>query len=152
MAKTKQEVATDLLSNFIQNIRDGFETDKNLEIKDGVEFDYGRYGRFLCKRAVNRNSAYSKAMRDKIVPYIESRGDAEESDDTGNRKMAEVYVDTIIIGIKTPDGQEIPYNDAAKKALVALFVDAPDMFIRLQSDVSNAANFRKKRVEENSKN
>lgn len=152
--KTKQEVATDLLSGFLQNLKDGFETDKNLETAEGVEFDYGRYGRFVCKRAVNRNSAYSKALREKIVPYIEGRGEVPEGadDDIANRKMAEVYVDTIIVGIKTADGTAIPYTDEAKKGLVELFVVAPDVFIRLQADVSNAANFRKKKVEADTKN
>lgn len=152
--RNKQEVATDLLSGFLQNLKDGFETDKNLETSEGVEFDYGRYGRFVCKRAVNRNADYSKALREKIVPYIEARGDVTDGqdDDVANRKMAEVYVDTIIVGIKTAEGISIPYTEDAKKGLVELFVCAPDVFIRLQSDVSTAANFRKKKVESDTKN
>lgn len=154
LKRTKKEVAEDVLSTFLQNLADGFETDKKLETEEGVEFDYGRYGRFICRRAVNRNAAYSKALREKIVPYIEARGDLPEGgdDDVANRKMAEVYVETIIFGLKTPDGLDIPYDERAKAGLIEVFVKAPDLFARLQSDVSSAANFRKKRAEKELKN
>lgn len=154
-SKSKKEVAEDvLLASFVKNIRDGFETDKDLETQDGVKFDYGKYGSFICKRAVSRNTEYSKALREKIVPYLESRGELKdgEDDQIAARKLAEVYVDTIIMGIVTAEGQPIPYDDMTKKALVEIFVSCPDLFARLQSDVSSAANFKKKRLEDELKN
>jgi hypothetical protein len=154
MNKPKKTEVENPLKNFLQTLEDGFATDLNLEAKEGVEFDYGRFGRFVCRRAVHRNAGYAKAMKEKLLPYIEARGNAVEGEDdpVANRKMAEVYADTIIIGIKTSEGESIPYNDEAKKGLVEVFLKCPDMFMKLQADVSDAANYRRKRVEAEAKN
>ncbi|MCF0055512.1 hypothetical protein [Dyadobacter sp. CY356] len=152
--KASPKVATDLLQSFLTTLHEGFETDTNLETSAGVAFDYGRYGTFVLKRAVHRNQAYAKAMKDKVLPYVQSRGEVDESEDDkhASKLMAEVYVETVIVGIKTTDGQTIPYDAEAKKGLVKLFVAAPDLFTKIQSDASDAVNFRKKKTEAEAKN
>ncbi|PSL23477.1 hypothetical protein [Dyadobacter jiangsuensis] len=148
------KVAKDLLSSFLETLHQGFETDTNLETSAGVAFDYGRYGTFILRRAVHRNHAYVKAMKEKVLPYLEARGEVAEGeeDQRANQLMAEIYTDTVIVGLKTADGVSIPYNDDAKEGLVRLFLAAPDLFTKIQSDASDAANFRKKRTEAEAKN
>ena len=152
--KASPAVAKDLLSGFLETLHQGFETDTNLEASAGVAFDYGRYGTFILRRAVHRNHPYAKAMKEKVLPYLETRGElADGEDDTGaNKLMAEIYAETVIVGLKTADGQKIAYDDAAKKGLVKLFVAAPDLFTKIQNDASEAANFRKKKTEAEAKN
>ncbi|WP_138476162.1 hypothetical protein [Dyadobacter bucti] len=152
--KASPKVATDLLATFLTTLHEGFETDTNLETKAGVAFDYGRYGTFVLRRAIHRNHDYAKAMKDKILPYLETRGDQVDGqeDTKANKLMAEVYVETVIVGLKTTDGVTIPYDATAKKGLVNLFVAAPDLFTKIQSDASDAANYRKKKIEAEAKN
>jgi hypothetical protein len=152
--KASPKVATDLLSSFLNTLHEGFETDTKLETSAGVAFDYGRYGTFVLRRAIHRNQAYAKAMKEKVLPYIQARGDVDDGEEDlhANKLMAEVYTESVIVGLKSVDGQIIPYNDDAKKGLVKLFLAAPDLFTKIQSDASDASNFRKKRTEAEAKN
>jgi len=152
--KASPAVAKDLLSGFLETLQQGFETDTNLETSAGVEFDYGRYGTFILRRAIHRNAAYSKAFKEKILPHIQSRVGSEDDndDEVVEQKMSAIYAETVIIGLKTADGQTIPYDAEAKKAIAKLFISAPDLFAKIKADASDAANFRKKKTEAEAKN
>ena len=151
-AKASPEAASDLLNTFLTGLKSGFQTDINLETKDGVELDYGKYGKFIMRRAVARNHAFTKAIRDELTPYIDRRGSVEGEDQKAVEIMARIYANTIITGIKTSDGVSIPYDAAAKKQLAQILCDAPDLFERIQRDSQDAENFRQKKIEAEAKN
>ena len=85
-----------------------------------------------------------------MLPFVEKQGDKDEAEAT--RMMAEIYAETVIVGLKSADGIVIPYDAKAKKGITGLFVSAPDLFTKIQADASDAANYRKKRTEAEAKN
>lgn len=152
--KASPEVAQDLLASFIGALRDKFETDLDLETTTGVEIDLDGRGKIRLKRAVARNHEFSKMVREKLTPYMEKRGELAEGeeDPKGNRIMADVYAQTLVTGLVSPDGVEIPYDDAAKEAVATLLASTPDLFTRIQNASQDAENYRKSKLESEAKN
>lgn len=155
-ATSSPAAAQDLLSQFVNGMRGKFETDPVLETEKGVDIEVEGYGTFTILRANSRNKNFIEAYRAKVAPYEDSPAakaleKAKKDDPIKAQLNREVFAETLIIGLKTADGQSIPYDDQAKAAVAELLKNAPDLYAQLQSDAVNADNFRKQ-VEAEEKN
>ncbi|WP_135436071.1 hypothetical protein [Hymenobacter fodinae] len=146
--KASPQAAQDLLGSFISGLRDKFETDPVLETEKGVDIEVEGYGTFTILRGHSRNQKFIKAFRETVVPYMESKEAKEKPKDQPDPELIarnrQVFAEAIIVGLKTQDGQAIPYDDAAKQEVKQLLIDAPDLYELLDTEAANAANFRKR--------
>ena len=146
--KASPKVATDLLNQFVKGLRDKFETDTALETEKGVAVEIDGIGTFTILRAHARNQKFIKAYREKVTPYLETAEAKAKKEDEPDLKLEQlnrdVFVETVIVGLKTVDGQTIPYDDNAKAAVKELLSVTPDLYALLQSEAMTASNFRKR--------
>jgi hypothetical protein len=145
---SSQKAAQDLLGQFVKGLRDKFETDTELETSKGVAVEIDGIGTFTILRAHARNQKFIKAYRDKVSPYLESSEAKNKKEDEADKKLEElnreIFVETVIIGLKNVDGQVIPYDDDAKSAVKELLAVTPDLYTLLQNEAMTASNFRKR--------
>lgn len=149
----KKEVAENLLGSILNGLQKGFQTDIVLETQTGAEVTVGDVV-FRLRRAIGRNHEFSKAIRDKLNPYIAKRGELAEGEDDpkGQEILAQIYCETIVTGMKTKDGHEVEYDDEAKRGLAQVLLSSPDLFTNLQIASQDIENYRKHRTEQEAKN
>src|SRR5690606_29465694 len=104
--KTVIKADDNFAKNFLQALVDNFASDADKETGKGIEYNFLPYGILMIHRAGPMNKAYQKMM---LKKHEEMRG--QQDDDLATQAIAEVYAKTIIVGIKTPDGKEMPYGE-----------------------------------------
>lgn len=147
--KTVIKADDNFAKNFLQALVDNLASDPDKETGKGIEYNFLPYGILMIHRAGPMNKAYQKMM---LKKHEEMRG--QQDDDLATQAIAEVYAKTIIVGIKTPDGKEMPYGEEEQAAFAEILArkDMADVLIGIQEAAQNAANFRKERIQANSKN
>lgn len=145
VVKTEEDFA----KNFLKSLVDNFGTDANKETGKGIEYNFLPYGILTIHRAGSMNKAYQKLI---LKKFDEMRGQQDE--ELAKKAIAEVYAKTVIVGLKTPDGKPVPYGKDEQEAFAEILArnDMSDVLSGIQEAAQNAANFRKDRIEANSKN
>lgn len=149
MTKKKVEVDENFAQNFMQALVDNLASDPDKETGKGIEYNFLPYGIVTIHRAGSMNKAFQKMMLQKNE---EMRG--QKDDELATKVIAEVYAKTVIVGLKTPDGTPVPYGKAEQEAFAEILArsDMADILRGIQDASVNAANFRKDRIEADSKN
>lgn len=135
---TKKKEPKDLIEGLINAALKRYETDKELENEKGIDVEVSGVGTFTILRASLRNKKYADAIRKRMAPHIDSK-----DEELLNEINLQVFVDTIIVGLKSADGQVIEYNDEAKRSISKLLKNAPDLLVYLQTQSEKSTNFLK---------
>lgn len=124
-------------------------SDPDKETGRGIEYNFLPFGVLMIHRAGPMNRAYQAMVREKY-----EQNNRNVTDEMASKIMAEVYANTIIVGIKTPDGAFVKYGNAEKSALAEILArpDMHDVFSGLQLAANDAANFRKEKMAADAKN
>lgn len=149
----------------LKKIIAGYKTDKNKE-SNGVERKYcnGNLA-FTIGRAGGGNDKYFKAMQKEWKPVQRIADLGELSNEKATEVYWSVYAEAIIFGAKFLDDDGtwkvgLGYEDeasgyavqATKENLVALFRDAPELFLEIRMDAENRELFLLQDAEDDAKN
>lgn len=150
----------------LKKIIAGYKTDKAKE-SNGVERKYcnGNLA-FTIGRAGGSNEKYFKSMQKEWKPVQRIADLGELSNEKATEVYWNVYAEAIIlvakfldddgtwkVGLGYEDGaQEPTVVQATKQNLVALFKDAPELFLEVRMDAENRELFLMQDAEEDAKN
>jgi len=128
----------DALTAMMTLARKLHETDPKLELEKGIDIEVAAVGTFTILRTTQRNTKWTDAIRTRFAPHIDST-------DHEFRKSIEIgiFADTVVIGLKSADGEVITYNDKAKRAVKELLIATPDLYEFLQIKANDGSNFLK---------
>lgn len=150
----------------LKKIIAGYKTDQFKETS-GVERKYcnGNLA-FMIARAGGSNEKYFKAMQKEWKPVQRIADLGELSNEKATEVYWNVYAEAIIlfakfldddgtwkVGLGYEDGAREPtIVQADKQSLIALFKDAPELFLEVRSDAENRELFLLQDAEDDSKN
>ena len=127
-----------------------FATNEDLE-REGINLDFGDFA-IRVARAGGSNKKYAKALHTKMKPHRKAFQSGTLDAKIGNRIMAEVYAETIILGwagVVDADGNEMVFN---KENCIKLFTDLPELFNQVIADAENFRLFKEEEEEDIAKN
>ncbi|CAH1661684.1 conserved hypothetical protein [Hyphomicrobiales bacterium] len=133
---------------------DGFEAyemDENCESGQGVTIEYDDGRRFTIHRAGGSNKKFGRVLTARMKPFQRRIEMGTLPDAVGDRVLAEVYAETIIIGWEgiAKGGQDLPFT---KENVVDFLLAKPEVFAAIRQDATNLAHFRKEATELDAKN
>ena len=136
----------------MKSFYDAFATDRDLEVGQGIDLDYGDCGTITIQRAGGANRKFASVFAAKLRPYERQMQMGTLEDGTAERLLAETYAEAVIIGwrgVKDAKGKALAFD---KKACVQLLLDLPELFRDIQEQAGKAANFRRQGIEDAAKN
>ncbi|MEE7442668.1 hypothetical protein [Methylobacterium oryzae] len=133
---------------FFDALIDNLAIDEEKAYGKGVPFECLPWGTLMIHYAGTSNKAHMKALKD----LFEKVDGKKLTDEEAAQNEAELYANTIIVGILDPKGKPITYDDEAKAACAAALVKLPNVFSKVRVAANNEANFRVSRDKENAKN
>jgi hypothetical protein len=94
---------------------------------------------YLIARAHRNNVLFSKIVEAKMKPYrrLIDTGNIEAMKDRAAEVMREVYAESILMGVRDTDGQDIPYTSEDGKVLLAV----PDLWDFVFKNANQDDNF-----------
>lgn len=123
-------------------------TNEDLEASIGVWIKFQGGVRLRCLRAGGSNRKYARALQAAIRPHKRQVDRGTLDDEVSNDILRDVYAKHVVKdweGVKTTDGQEVPY---APSACVEFFRAVPELFNELVTVASEMSTFAEDRVKE----
>lgn len=120
---------------------DKFSTDQKLE-KEGITLDLGEAGKFQLARAGGANKRFALRFQALTKPYRRAIQTESLDEETSNRILREVYVDTVLLGwsgVSGPDGKELAFS---KENAMKVLSDLPWLFEEIRRAAEDASIFR----------
>jgi hypothetical protein len=140
---TKNADETDFAQEFFKEIVQNLRVDDEKVEGKGVPYQFRPFGILMIRHAGKRNKAYIKMLAEKMTPYINAVGQIQNlAEDAARRMTAEIFAETIIVGLSKPDGTPVAYGKKEKAMFVDAFLQLPEEFEKLQEAAANLANFR----------
>lgn len=133
------------------SLYDHFSMDPKAEI-EGVDLDYGDAGCIKIARAGGSNQNYNKRISGFQKKYRRQMDLDILTDETAERELISIYVDTIILGwtdVSAKDGSPLLFSP---KNVAMLLKDLPELFADIRAQSTNLALFREIEREEDSGN
>lgn len=104
----------------LQAVVADFSKDNIKESKGAWAPYHGR--QYLIARAHRNNTVFSRIVEEKMRPYrrLIEANDLESMKDRAATVMQEVYAESILLGIRDTNGEDIPYTPADGVVLLAV--------------------------------
>lgn len=126
-----------------------FKTDENIE-RLGIVLDYGSF-RIRVARAGGSNKRFARVFEQKLKPVRQALKADQLQEEIGDRILAEVYADAVILdwetlidgefkkGIEAEDGSLLPFN---VKNVQETLQNLPELFTDIREQTTKFSNFR----------
>ena len=134
------------------SFHDLFGNNEEVESKIGVIVDYGHGVKVHLLHSGNSNTKYNRLLVDRLKPYRRQMNNESMDEALAARIMAEVYVDSIILGwegVLDLESNPVPFT---RNEAVAHLVAYPKFFRAIQRDAADEASFRMEQREADAKN
>lgn len=118
----------------------------------GIEFNFLPYGTLLINHSGAGNKAYMRGLKRLADEHGEDLKNMSE--ERQSEILARLYAETVIVGLVTPDGQDVPYTKSVQDMCAKAFAEPSmaSMFAKLQTAAADEANFRRKKQDAQAKN